>query len=51
MNDRMDSVVIFPKSVLVLIEDIFIVSKKCSSLLHTIFSRILEKAGRMLIGL
>ena len=50
MDDRIDSVVIFPKSVLVLIEDILL-SKKCSSLLHTIFSRILEKAGRMLIGL
>ena len=50
MNDRMDSVVIFPKSALVLIEDI-LVSEKCSSLLHTILSRILEKAGRMLIGL
>ena len=46
----MDSVVIFPKSVLVLIED-NLLSKKCSSLLHTIFSTILEKAGRMLIGL
>ena len=46
----MDSVVIFPKSVLVLIEDLLL-SKKCSSLLHTIFSRILEKAGRMLIDL
>ena len=48
MNDRMDSVVIFPKSILVLVEDIF---RKCSSLLHTIFSKILEKAGKMLIGL
>ena len=46
----MDSVVIFPKSVLVVVENI-LVSKKCSSLLHAIFSKIMEKAGRMLIGL
>ena len=45
-----DSVVIFPKSVLVLVENI-LASKKCSSLLHTIFSKIFEKASRMLIGL